>query len=375
MGTGDDTLRTRGMGIIVGHISLQSLTLTSGKTLTVRPGVLALVGPNNSGKSTLLRELRDQLVAEPYNRKAVSQVVLEQVDLAIGAREEVVSDLNARFTQRPPGQYSEGTHNAPTYKLPDGEILRVEALDGYIANAHNLGSLGHYFVTYLNAETRLSLGNSVQSYDVLTDHPTSPLQILHSKPELEKRLNDLTNEAFDTSITVTRQSGSMIHLLIGRPTITETIPPSEEFVNELRSLPRLEVQGDGVRALVGMSMALLTMQSPLILIDEPEAFLHPPQARIFGQFLASYSSERMGSQVIVATHSQDIIAGLTSKSNNEADIAIARISRTASGNDIYQLESDSIKRFVSDPLLKYNNMFDGLFSTGVVLCEGDPVGV
>ena len=48
----------------------------------------------------------------------------------------------------------------------------------------------------------------------------------------------------------------------------------------------LDDQGDGIRSFVGISVALLALKRALFLIDEPEAFLHPPQAFRLGAAIA-----------------------------------------------------------------------------------------
>ena len=40
----------------------------------------------------------------------------------------------------------------------------------------------------------------------------------------------------------------------------------------------------------------------IILIDEPEAFLHPTQCKIFGKTDVDYSTEQKGNQIIITTH-------------------------------------------------------------------------
>ena len=50
----------------------------------------------------------------------------------------------------------------------------------------------------------------------------------------------------------------------------------------LEPLENLNDQGDGIRSAVAILSSLITATHSLYLIDEPETFLHPPQARILG---------------------------------------------------------------------------------------------
>ena len=58
--------------------------------------------------------------------------------------------------------------------------------------------------------------------------------------------------------------------------------PSDELVDRLAALPLIETQSDGVRAFAGLLLTLIAVRHPVLLLDEPETFLHPPQARAFG---------------------------------------------------------------------------------------------
>jgi hypothetical protein len=112
---------------------------------------------------------------------------------------------------------------------------------------------------------------------------------------------------------------------------------------------------------------LFTFQSPIQLIDEPEAFLHPPQAQLLGNMLANHKpTER---QLIVATHSGDFVRGVLSSKAEK--ISVVRITRDGGKNTAVKLNLDQIRLLWSDPILRFSNVLDGLFHESVVLCESD----
>lgn len=132
-------------------------------------------------------------------------------------------------------------------------------------------------------------------------------------------------------------------------------------------MPFVQEQGDGVRSFVGLMIALTAGRYPLIFVDEPEAFLHPPQARLLGRKLASEVPD--GTQLFVATHSIDVLQGLLAVP--EADVTIIRLIREGDTNPASVLVPDQVRELWRDPLLRYSNVLDGLFHRGVVLCESD----
>jgi ABC-type uncharacterized transport system ATPase subunit len=129
---------------------------------------------------------------------------------------------------------------------------------------------------------------------------------------------------------------------------------------------KLDEQGDSLRSFVGILVALLAMKRSLLLIDEPEAFLHPPQAFKIGEFLAQQANNTR--QIILATHSVDVLRGILSE---KQDIAILRIDRVGNTNYFRLLDPDRLKELVNDPLLSSARVLDGLFYSGAVVVEAD----
>ncbi|OWY59874.1 hypothetical protein B7486_72230, partial [cyanobacterium TDX16] len=105
---------------------------------------------------------------------------------------------------------------------------------------------------------------------------------------------------------------------------------------------------------------------PVLLVDEPEAFLHPPQARRMGRLLARH---RTSGQLFIATHSLDILLGLVSES--DGDLSILRVQRPQAHTQVEVLDRRDVKRLWSDPLLQFSRALDGLFHDVTVVCESD----
>ena len=355
-------------------ISLNHIILSSGEKLTISNGVTAIVGPNNTGKSSLLRELRSILSAEAHTYGSVALKVVNEIELIFeGTPEGLFDNLSNIYGLREPGSYNYGQISNPHLVTNGGTHVELSDIANRWGSQQGLGGrFAQFYFRYLNAEERLALTSSVGSFDTYREIASSPLQILFSERELEARLNSLSLEAFKTGVVVNRYAGSMINLHAGEVSESEgTSPQSKEYLAEINSLPLLHEQGDGMRAFVGIVMSIITNQTPLVLIDEPEAFLHPPQARMLGRFLADFANQENGSQVLIATHSEDVIAGLTSKANSDTGVSIARLTRDGNTNHVAQLSAESVQELYEDPLMKHYDMLNGLFTTGVVLCEAD----
>ena len=135
----------------------------------------------------------------------------------------------------------------------------------------------------------------------------------------------------------------------------------------LRSIPRLDEQGDGMKSFMGLLLNILVSAYPFVLVDEPEAFLHPPQARLLGRMLGDEKGS--DTQVFIATHDSDVLTGLLNSSVDET--MIVRLVRDGDVNRTSQLNPKKVKDLWKDPILRYSNILDGLFHEAVVLYESD----
>ncbi len=232
-----------------------------------------------------------------------------------------------------------------------------------------LQELNGFLTFYGDAWNRLNGASPVEQRDVFSSPPTSPIHILQDNFKLFEELNQISERVFRESLTLDRLS-KQVNLRVGvtgvpSPSIDR---PTKEYLSALSALPHLMEQGDGMKSLIGMLTPLLTSTYPIIFIDEPEAFLHPPQATAVGRILGEQAKLRRA-QIILATHDKNLLAGLL---ESDAEISIVRLDRSASNvTRSYQLNARELRDIWDDPVLRYSNLLDGLFHRLVVLAEGD----
>lgn len=350
---------------------LDSITLTSGDRIKLSKGVTIVVGPNSSGKSTLLKEVNNYISRYPHSRPDEWQpkVVAEaQIDF-----EESPNEFLDNLKRKVPHFESEhhlGRPGTTVFRVGiSGTTITTSDIEN-IWDQNCIGQLSEYFVSMLSVENRTNLLVNTGHFNSFEEVPTSPIQHLWAKRALEKELDRLAYGAFKKNIILNRHAGANIPLCIGKLPVRDSLNPREDIISYLHGLPKFDSEGDGFKSFIGMAATIMTSQAPLILIDEPEAFLHPPQARRFGRFLAG--QHKKGAQVIVATHSEDIVSGVTSVRNLSKGPSVVRITRSSSGaNQIAQLESMDVRDIYNDPLMKYYGMLNGLFADGIILCEAD----
>lgn len=122
-----------------------------------------------------------------------------------------------------------------------------------------------------------------------------------------------------------------------------------------------------MRSFAGLLLATSVAKESILLIDEPEAFLHPPQARLLGESLVH--DRKWARQIFIATHSSDIIRGILNAES--PNVRVIRIVRNKDNNIVRHLDNTKINELWRDSLLRYSNILDGLFHEKVIICESD----
>jgi hypothetical protein len=347
-------------------VGIKRLVISDGSAIDVpTTGVVAIVGPNNSGKSVALREIYSVL-STAHVQQGVRQVVRELEVEKTGTEDELQEWLEKHC-------YATDVESAPG--VPDRNYRRLNYNVSWSGIRHEWRTspnrfgiaLAQLFVLFGDAMQRLSLIAGSSLWNPMTDRPSNPMQMFYERPELEQRISAVCEEAFGIPLTLSRIPGGSIDLYLGKADVAPSLVPSEEYLDQFRRMPQLAAQGDGMRSFMGLMIALVATSYLLIILDEPEAFLHPPQARLLGRKLAEEATGN--AQVVLSTHSLDVLLGLLSA--RDANVTVVRMTRRGAENPVAILRADELRSLWRDPLLRHSNVLDGLFHRGVILCEGD----
>jgi ABC-type cobalamin/Fe3+-siderophores transport system ATPase subunit len=348
---------------------INSVELTSGTSFAPpRAGVSAIVGANNVGKSTILREISQQLSWSP-GHAILRPILVDRVGTAkLGSEADLCAWLYSNSTWVVRNSNSYGFMSRSQSILKPSQAIHHWTDAGM---SDRLGELSRHLVYSGDVQGRM---NNVSPVGVSEDDPglpfTHPIQRMREEPELFDSVATYLRDLFQQELTLDWVTvPGQWRLRIGRP--SGPAPPVDrldaEYLQQLRDLPGLEQQGDGIKSLLGMLIPLTAATYPVVILDEPEAFLHPPQARAFGKILGTIARDRC-LQVILATHDRNIIVGLLESS---AEVSVVRLTRDRSRTDAHQLHADGLAEVWGDPVLRYSNVLEALFHRAIILCEGD----
>lgn len=313
--------------------------------------IVVFTGPNNTGKSQVLKDIAHRY-SDNYAREIVTQA--QGHDYIGQPSEEYLKEVSTGYN----GEYKYRGRHYYTYK---------NALDMW--NRQDMSVLGDLFLTNLPTESRLTSSNTVNSIDFTKEKPSNPLQALYMDDVKAKQLDEFFYRAFGVHLILNKGAGSKIALHVGNcvELLEGEDRVSSSYLKRLVKLPLIEQQGDGMRSFAGILLNIITGNKSVTLLDEPEAFLHPSQARLLGEILAKHSLQNR--QLFISTHSEDFLKGLLTI--GKENIRVIRITRENDINHISLLGNDGVRTLWKDPILRFSNILSGLFHSKVVICEAD----
>ncbi len=334
------------------RVFVSSIKFNDGTELSLdQNSIVVFTGANNSGKSQVLRDIENQI----KNPQSLS-IIAENLNITrVGNLDDKFILAHRRSDEQ--GNIWIGNNGAP---------LSQWQSNWSSSSLYNLSAL---FVGRLDTKERLTVSESKPLFGISPHEVRNSLHTVYEDNEKEALISRFFFEAFGEKLVVNRRAGQLVSLHVGNPPDRDTLKMNDEgvFYNKVAQLPKLDTQGDGMRSFASVLLDNFTSEHSLTLIDEPEAFLHPPQARLLGKLLAKYNPSKR--QLFISTHSEDFLQGLLDAENE--NVTIIRIDRQESINHMSVLKSENIKKLWSSPILRYSNILSGLFHDKVVVCESD----
>ena len=339
---------------------ISSITLNDGQIVNLKQNdIVVFVGPNNSGKSRALQDI-NQLCSIEHGNRWNNEIIIKDLEIVKCGVENVLSSME-----------TEGwaIKNGEGYNV-FGRNMRHEEIRNIVGGKY-FGVLKDAFLMYINAGN-IHFAN-MASNDMSDAGRQQPIQYLSDFKSMRDKASEGFRRAFGQDLLPHRLKGNGVPLCIGNQKeldlVTEnkvgneSLDAYKEFMDQL---PMVQEQSDGIKSFASTLINLVLTFKQIYLLDEPETFLHPPQALIMGQLIGEFLNER---QAFISTHSQEIIKGLLEMQPER--VKIIRITRKENVNRFKILDNSEIEKIWKDPLLKYSDMLNGLFHEKVVLCESD----
>lgn len=362
------------------------------------------IGPNNSGKSTLLKEIRSHITSEyfSYNnqrpqrqRQQVRQQVQQQLlnvynennllfkilQQITGNREAVIDlqkelksslDVNSHliislgFNRADLGQANQGIIDVLKQMDPFSLSINMQG-QSQKSLANIMLSLVHVF---LDGQSRLNILNSQGAGNIFI--PTNIMSFLINDKKARDKFDKICFDYFKQKIyfDIFSQMGNINPILSNKAILRDkefSLLEYRDAFNSNQDAELLSTASDGKKSFLGLIASIIIPDNKIIFIDEPEAFLHPNLAENLGRELA-INAKANQKQVFVATHSPRFLMGCI---KSGVDINIIRLSYENRMSKAVMLGNDEIKSITTDSLLRSAKTLEGLFYQNVVIVEGD----
>jgi len=337
-------------------------------------GLTVFVGPNSSGKTQLLRDIRGRTTGQVRELVVAEEIEVESPEFdsfvkCLKAEGHIFSvyDDNEREQYVPrtvfagTGQASQNVQSTDASQWH--EVSKTWT--GKRRNDQYFGWAATYLVTALFLENRLSAVNSIGVIEFEKAAPQHDLQALHVDDDARITLADEAIRAFSKAIWSDISQGKLC-LRVGQDGV---LPNAEDRLSakKMSQYRTIMDEGDGMKSYIATCISLLLGRRPVCLLDEPELCLHPPQAYSLGQFIGNRGTSEQ-TATFVATHSSHVLRGVIQTADK---LKIVRLTNSPSGFHAKQVDSGVLDEAMKKPTVRAETVLDGIFSQAVAIVEAD----
>lgn len=333
-------------------------------------GITIFVGPNNSGKSLILREIEQTFSAGtfPNYLRILRDYEIKWPELD-AVKSNLLSNADSNNKDVP------ADHVKICRINPDGgrqiELIHVPSVlrQAEIKSDKQwwASQILRWSILRLDGRSRFNLTNDRAAGDLLLD-PQNVLAHFFQDDIARTKVRTLIHDAFRLYFVVDPTSLGNLRIRLSKEApLTDEQSLNQEARNfHSRAMHILEAS-DGVQAFTGIITAVMSGDFQTILIDEPEAFLHPPLARKLGKNLATLTTER-GGCLLASTHSPDFLMGCVQATK---EVRVVRLEYSEGKSRGRMVDPVQLEKMFSNPLMRSTNAISGLFYDGVVVTESD----
>ena len=342
-------------------------------------GLVLVIGPNSAGKTQFLRDIQGRVLGQArklvvcddveINRPPSLEPLLDMLLAENHIRRRLDDNNNVFIESRIP--HFGG--NQSNWSLPEHQVQH------YFTNPRSGGPtqrdgtadkflehFGRSFIAALFLDRRLTVTNAVDNFDYETASPSNELQALYVDVSAKQLLTEEAKTVFGKSVWLDNTRTNRLCLRVGNgpdmPSADDRLEPAK-----MREYRLIEDEGDGFKSYIAICLTLLLGRRPVVLIDEPEMCLHPPQAYALGRFIGKHGVSP-DHTAFVATHSSHVLRGIIEETEQLEVIRLSRVGPQFTGR---RVSKEMLKASVKKPSTKSESILDGLFAEAVTVVESE----
>lgn len=333
--------------------------------VSVKP-ITIFVGPNNSGKSQVLRDIVSFCHGGNIHGNILENIVLASIT-------DVENEIK-KLTLTPIQNETIVEGSTLIFgKRGQRQSMSIDQLRNIFSNPYM--SIQYFCEIFLRQNViPLEGGNRLQMINPegIGDlkQPANKLQVLFTDENKRKEVRRIVFDAFNKYFTLDPSSSGQICIRLSdtEPTALLERSLTDEALEFHRNNLPIESTSDGVKAFVGLIISIIADDPKVITLDEPEAFLHPSLSFKLGKEIGNILKSDLTKRLFVATHSANFLMGCI---QSGVPMNIIRLTYSNDVPTARLLENEKITKLMKHPLLRSVGTLNGLFYEYVIVTESD----
>jgi ABC-type cobalamin/Fe3+-siderophores transport system ATPase subunit len=358
---------------MINRVILKFGPTASSSKLTIEPtSITVFVGPNNSGKSKIIGEIAHQCI---QGGDAPGDVILDHIEFD-------------RFDESRAGKAIEDLPIEPKHPAAGKDFISVRqgrniiqiyrpSLFQALLDPNDQEKRKVFSSNYLkpktlvlNGRNRIDLVREQPGEDLLQPAKSS-FQKLFKDDALRSRLSKIVQKSLESYLVIdpTKMGSLRLRLSLAPPPSAEIERGlGEASVTFHNAAQDIAEASDGAKAFIGIMAEILAGDPKVLLMDEPEAFLHPALSYNLGREVAQ-SLAATDKRMFVSTHSPQFLMGCI---QSGVSVNVVRLTYRGGVPTARLLPSVEIIQLMRNPLLRSVGVISALFYESVVVTEADP---
>jgi energy-coupling factor transporter ATP-binding protein EcfA2 len=298
-----------GVHVVISAVDIKSFRGIHEGTIKDLTPLVVLVGPNGAGKSTVIEAIL--IGASPVTAEAIVQVIRRHEAGGTGLRWLLWKGGVATEQTQITVATSSGKNRACRLQLDRGAPEGQTRISFWVTDSGVLLEAGGWV---------LGMKNTYHSHGSLGFRPLDGLQEVNLAEGYQTQFQRPLHKLFTKSVELGRrgQSKEIIKDVFPEVTnveiLTEHDAPILHLVFDEYSVPA-NLAGDGIQSLLRLTLELGASSGGAALLEEPEVHQHPGAIRQSAR--AILAAVRRDIQVILTTHSLELIDSLIAESSSE----------------------------------------------------------
>ena len=332
--------------------------VVGGTTLNLTQNqIVCFVGPNSSGKSQALNSISRQIFSAGEFRvsNSVTGSIVSSLRLNAFADETAGVERLAGF-----GEWTDDGYVHETSGFLGNQNRMKQFLSG-----QGLQEFNSVFHRNVSANQRQQIDKPVAPR---TDNMRNlrSLQIMYNRPDLESSFSGWCERLFGDQCSVNWNIDNQLELRVGKRLDPQDFEGRRDpdYFAALEGYPDLKAFGDGQKAALGLLAEVLLWAASTYCVDEPDVYLHPPQAYEIAKLICA---EKQDAQFFFATHSASFVKGLFDEAADR--LVLIRLDKSDDAYTADVVSNDAFIDIKTHPVLKFSNLVEGLFYRQQYICE------